>query len=210
MKFQGKVINWNDEKGFGFVEPDGGGERAFVHIKAFRPRSRRPLNGEVIIYELVRENNNRYKAANIQFAADVKPAKIRIKTKSNSVFGLIFTLIFGIGLMLSVLVGALAPMVVVLYFVMSLITFIAYAMDKSAAEKGRWRTKERTLHLLSLTCGWPGAYFGQTKFRHKSSKMEFKSVYWVTVVLNIGGLVWLHADKATLFFDNAFVQFLNG
>jgi hypothetical protein len=40
--------------------------------------------------------------------------------------------------------------------------------------------------------------------------MEFKSVYWVTVVLNIGGLIWLPKDKAILLFDNAFVQFLNG
>jgi len=70
MKFQGKVLNWNDDKGFGFVEPNGGGERAFVHIKAFKPRTRRPDNGEVIIYELVHENNNRYKAENIKFSSD--------------------------------------------------------------------------------------------------------------------------------------------
>jgi cold shock CspA family protein len=60
MRFQGKVLNWNDDKGFGFVEPNGGGERAFVHIRAFTTRSRRPVNCEIIIYELVRENNNRY------------------------------------------------------------------------------------------------------------------------------------------------------
>ncbi|MEH6454645.1 MAG: DUF1294 domain-containing protein, partial [Psychromonas sp.] len=34
MKFQGKISNWQDGKGFGFVEPTGGGQRAFVHIKA--------------------------------------------------------------------------------------------------------------------------------------------------------------------------------
>lgn len=31
MKLQGQVVNWNDDKGFGFVEPNGGGDRAFVH-----------------------------------------------------------------------------------------------------------------------------------------------------------------------------------
>ncbi|MEP7706356.1 DUF1294 domain-containing protein [Paraglaciecola sp. 25GB23A] len=66
------------------------------------------------------------------------------------------------------------------------------------------------MHLFSLICGWLGAYLGHTTFRHKSSKMEFKSVYWVTVVLNIGGLVRLPKDKAILLFDNALVQFLNG
>ena len=32
MKLQGKIVNWNDKKGFGFVEPNGGGERAFMFI----------------------------------------------------------------------------------------------------------------------------------------------------------------------------------
>lgn len=210
MKFQGKVINWNDDKGFGFVEPNGGTERAFVHIKSFRPGSRRPVNGDLIIYELVRENKNRYKAENIKFTADTKTLKNRYKTRNNTAFGLIFTLIFCLGLVVSFLFGTLSFEVVVIYFVMSLITFIAYAMDKSAAEKGRWRTKESTLHLFSLMCGWPGAYFGQTKFRHKSSKLEFKNVYWVTVFLNIGGLVWLNKDKATLLLDTALVKFLIG
>jgi cold shock CspA family protein len=79
MKCQGKVIHWNDDKDFGFFEPNGGKERAFVHIKAFRPGSRRPVNGNLIVYELVRENNNRYKAKNISFTADTKAVKNRIK-----------------------------------------------------------------------------------------------------------------------------------
>ncbi|NQZ08944.1 MAG: cold shock domain-containing protein, partial [Algicola sp.] len=48
MKQQGKVLNWNDDKGFGFVEPSGSGERAFVHIKAFKRQTQRPVNGEII------------------------------------------------------------------------------------------------------------------------------------------------------------------
>ena len=68
MRFQGKVKNWNDDKGFGFVEPNGGGQRAFVHIKAFKTRARRPVTDDVITYELVREKDNRYKAEKIQFA----------------------------------------------------------------------------------------------------------------------------------------------
>ncbi|MFT6218870.1 MAG: cold shock CspA family protein [Cycloclasticus pugetii] len=87
MKFQGKVLNWNDEKGFGFVEPNGGGKRAFVHIKAFKPRSRRPVNGEIIVYELVQDNNNRYKAENIQFARDARHLKKRSQAKKRQSLG---------------------------------------------------------------------------------------------------------------------------
>ncbi|WP_342352801.1 DUF1294 domain-containing protein [Psychrosphaera saromensis] len=71
---------------------------------------------------------------------------------------------------------------------------MTYAIDKSAAKKGRWRTKESTLHLLSLAGGWPGAYFAQNILRHKLRKKPFKVVYWITVLLNVSGILWL-ADK---------------
>jgi uncharacterized membrane protein YsdA (DUF1294 family)/cold shock CspA family protein len=210
MKLQGKVSNWNDDKGFGFVEPNGGGERAFVHIKAFTPRSRRPVNGEVIIYEPVRENNNRYKATNIKFARDVKASKNRTKAKGGRNFGVAFIMLFCVGFLASIFVGKLPVIVAGLYVAMSLITFIAYALDKSAAQNGRWRTKESTLHLFSIIGGWPGAYFAQKKLRHKSSKEEFKTIYWVTVFLNLGGFFWLHTEKGTHFLNYTVVPLFNG
>jgi len=39
---------------------------------------------------------------------------------------------------------------------LSLLTFFVYGFDKHAAETGRWRTQESTLHLLALIGGWPG------------------------------------------------------
>ena len=59
----------------------------------------------------------------------------------------------------------------------NLLTFVTYAMDKSAAQSGRWRTSEKHLHLLSLAGGWPGAWCAQQWLRHKSSKQEFRAVY---------------------------------
>lgn len=70
----------------------------------------------------------------------------------------------------------------------NLLTFLVYAIDKSAAQNGQWRTKESHLHLLSLAGGWPGAWFAQQWLRHKSRKVEFRAVYWVTVVLHCGAL----------------------
>jgi cold shock CspA family protein len=31
MRDQGRLTDWDDEKGFGFVTPENGGLRAFVH-----------------------------------------------------------------------------------------------------------------------------------------------------------------------------------
>src|SRR3546814_19155049 len=33
MRLAGRISDWNDEKRYGFVTPNGGGDRAFVHIK---------------------------------------------------------------------------------------------------------------------------------------------------------------------------------
>jgi uncharacterized membrane protein YsdA (DUF1294 family) len=80
---------------------------------------------------------------------------------------------------------------------MSLLTFIIYAMDKSAAIKGNWRIKESTLHLLSLAGGWPGALMAQQTLKHKSIKQPFRFVFWLTVLLNVALLTgWF-----MLFFD---------
>ena len=85
-----------------------------------------------------------------------------------------------------------------LYAAMSLVTFIAYAVDKSAAKRGNWRTPERTLHLLALAGGWPGALCAQELLRHKSTKTAFRSVFWLTVFVNVMGLVLLTTPLSKL------------
>ena len=89
------------------------------------------------------------------------------------------------------LIDSLPLIIVMGYIAVSLITFLAYAIDKSAARTGRWRTKETTLHLFALLGGWPGAFYAQHSLRHKISKGEFKKVFWLTVLVNISGLIWL-------------------
>lgn len=81
------------------------------------------------------------------------------------------------------------------YLTLSLCSFVLYALDKSAARSGRRRIRERTLHLLALLGGWPGALLGQQLLRHKSSKTSFRAVYWTTVLCNIGCFVVLSAPQ---------------
>ncbi|HET8902694.1 MAG TPA: DUF1294 domain-containing protein [Saccharospirillum sp.] len=78
-----------------------------------------------------------------------------------------------------------------LYLVMSLLCYAAYALDKEAAQNGRWRIAENSLHVLALLGGWPGARIAQHRFRHKTQKATFRRLFWVTVVLNLAGLAWL-------------------
>ncbi|MDM5179848.1 DUF1294 domain-containing protein [Massilia sp. DJPM01] len=79
----------------------------------------------------------------------------------------------------------------VLYLVASCACFALYAMDKAAARSGGYRTPERTLLLLGLGCGWPGAVLAQQWLRHKSSKRPFQVAFWVTVACNAAAFVYL-------------------
>ncbi|CDG82615.1 DUF1294 domain-containing protein [Janthinobacterium agaricidamnosum] len=81
-------------------------------------------------------------------------------------------------------------MVAVIYGALSLSCFVAYAIDKNAAKAGRWRTPERTLLLLGLLCGWPGAVLAQQWLRHKSGKPAFRLMFWITVMLNLAAFVY--------------------
>ena len=85
------------------------------------------------------------------------------------------------------------PVVAVAYLLASLVAFVAYALDKSAAVQGHWRISESTLHIFSLACGWPGALMAQQLLRHKSSKPSFQSAYWGTVALNVMGFFAGHS-----------------
>ncbi len=83
------------------------------------------------------------------------------------------------------------PVFAGVYLTMSLLCFLAYARDKSAARSGGWRTRESTLLLLGLLCGWPGAVLAQHLLRHKTAKASFQIAFWATVVLNIASFLVL-------------------
>ena len=79
------------------------------------------------------------------------------------------------------------------YAALGLVTYIMYAKDKAAAQSSDWRTPEFTLHVLSALGGWVGALLAQTYLRHKSQKPEFRVTYYLTVVVNMAGLLFLLA-----------------
>jgi uncharacterized membrane protein YsdA (DUF1294 family) len=56
---------------------------------------------------------------------------------------------------------------------------------------------ERTLHLLALLGGWPGAILGQRHFRHKTRKVSFLFAFWAVVVcISPSSGPWLMSSSA--------------
>ena len=149
MRIKGKITSWNDEKGFGFITPNAGGKQVFVHIKAFSS-TRRPETNQLITYTLSTDKQGRTCAVKAALAGDKPRQASRQKSGSLSVFGaVLFFVIVGI----AVAIAKIPPLIFAIYMAASLLTFIVYAIDKSAAKKGAWRTQESTLHLLSLAGG---------------------------------------------------------
>lgn len=191
MRKQGRVFNWNDDRGFGFVSHESEGQ-IFLHIHAFENRKRRPVNGDLISYVPLRDDKNRTQAQQVQFVERRQLVSEKSELKSDSMNWTEFFVLFGI---FCYFVMKLPPLIVIIYGVMSLLTFIAYALDKSAAQSGQWRTRESTLHYLAILGGWPGAYLAQKYLRHKSKKKSFLTIFWVTVVVNcVLALLYLNMD----------------
>ena len=67
---------------------------------------------------------------------------------------------------------------------LSLIAFIAYGVDRKKAKSGKWRTKEKTLLLLSFLGGAFGGYPAMLILRHKT-----KGEHWYFTAVNWLGLI---------------------
>ena len=54
------TVKWfNGQKGFGFIQPDDGGQDVFVHISAVERAGMRDIvEGQKLSYEMVRDNKS--------------------------------------------------------------------------------------------------------------------------------------------------------
>jgi uncharacterized membrane protein YsdA (DUF1294 family)/cold shock CspA family protein len=194
-RYKGRITEWRDERGFGFVTPMEGGERVFIHIKSFVSRARRPVGNELVTYAVKKDANGRRQGIDVRFSGDqARP----VSKPGPSASSLLFAAVFVGFVAAAVMIGRLPLVALGAYVVAAPITFLVYARDKAAAQNNRWRTPEAHLHLLALIGGWPGALLAQRVLRHKSSKQPFRAVFWATVALNSAVLVWVVYDPGAL------------
>lgn len=213
MKRQGRLVRWEAERGFGFIRSPEVAADVFVHLRDFVDRQLKPQVGMELGFDEIHVGGKGPRAMAVHAVGGAQPRAQRPSTSpqarrtaadpgrrrataasSSSSMLPIGVLILGYAGLLAygVWTARLPPIALGVLLLVSLLTFAAYGFDKSAAQAGRWRTAESTLHLLSLAGGWPGAWCAQRLFRHKSRKASFMAVYWATVLLNIAAVgAWI-------------------
>ncbi|GEA51468.1 DNA-binding protein [Vibrio inusitatus NBRC 102082] len=189
---EGIVVEWNDDRGYGFILSPVSHQRLFFHISSVNSNRRPNVNDEV---EFVIGEDRRGEAC----AVDVRLEEVLTLSFS---FSLIFGITFLTVLVSSYFILGLDILFVAAYFGMSFFTFMLYMLDKNAAENNEWRTPELTLHMFALFCGWPGALIAQQTLRHKSVKQPFKAILWLTITLNSVIFLLLLTPEGLGYFDH--------
>jgi uncharacterized membrane protein YsdA (DUF1294 family)/cold shock CspA family protein len=195
---RGRVTDWKDDRGFGFIEPEEGGERVFFHISGVARGAPRPSTGSTVSFDLGRSADGKLRAINVGPAGF---AAVSSKVISKRVVLSLAALLALSAIWWSVVLGKVPIQIFWVFAGMSSVAFVMYGLDKWAAKRDAQRTPENTLQLCALLGGWPGALLAQQVFRHKSSKPSFQVVFWFMVVINCGALGFYFSEPGSAFIN---------
>ncbi|MDR7016065.1 DUF1294 domain-containing protein [Acinetobacter sp. 2JN-4] len=197
MRDQGRLVEWFDDKGYGFIQPnDAKKERVFLHIKDFARTGPRPIVGCALDYLVILDERGRYRAQQVVYlkASQViehKAAPVRPTTTTGW-----SPMKVGIGVYIVFMVIAsfsklLPPFTLLFVSLMNALSYWLYSQDKEAAQLGNRRIPEQTLHIVDSLGGWCAGWLAQQKLRHKTQKQPFRKIYFCTIAFHILLICWL-------------------
>ncbi len=96
MRYQGKVIKWYDDKGFGFVRATTDSKDVFLHISEIQRLSKRPEVNELVTYEIAKDEKSRFRAVNVAYVVAEEKSKKSYHPTSFSFIFLSFIFFFSI------------------------------------------------------------------------------------------------------------------
>ena len=184
MRDQGRLVEWFDDRGYGFIQPnDAHKQRVFLHIKDFARTGPRPIVGCALEYTVILDERGRYRAQQATYlkASQViehrsKPAQpTSAKRWSAMQVGIVIYIVF---MLIASFSKLLPPYTLLFVSLMNVLSYWLYAQDKEAAQLGNRRIPEQTLHIVDSLGGWCGGWLAQQKLRHKTQKQPFRKIYF--------------------------------
>lgn len=180
MRFEGQLRSWNAERGFGFIEPAGGGQDIFLHVSAVPTNFRPPKLGQQFTFDVTLNREGKKRASNVGVAVVPRSGRVA-RAKRPAQWCAASALAIPAFVVVCIAIAATRGVSIwgtVAYIGLSIVALFAYALDKSAAVAGRWRSSEQSLLL-----------------RHKSSKTSFRHAFWGTVLVNVAAFLVFHAFR---------------
>lgn len=195
-RMKGRLVNWNEERGFGFMAPEDGSGDAFVHVSDFLKEGRHIELNHDYEFEIVTGKDGRRKARRVR---TIVAEKAGPSTLSKVLQRGPRILVIPAFLFIVVAIATVQPVSsnwFVIYGVASVACFAGYGLDKRAANQKQWRVSETILLLIGLVGGWPGGIIGQETFRHKTQKKAFRTLFWMSVAINMAAFVQINVFSA--------------
>lgn len=190
-RVQANLVEWMDDKGYGFARLPGGTERIFVHAKSFATGTARPQKGDELELEIVAGRNGRPAAKDARvLGAEEAAQQLPMHVVTAAVLFIMAQLV--------VLLGKAPFGVLAIYAIMGGLSIYLYVRDKQAALFGRWRVSERQLLIVDLCGGIIGGLLAQHRYRHKTSKQSYQIRTFVIVALHAAFLGALGAGIINL------------
>ena len=172
----GRIVSWDRDKGYGYLDAEG--QRVFLHRREFAEHHKSPETGDVIVFDLGTDRHGRTCATKALHHND--GGRIR------SVHVVLLAALLVAPAIATWRIAQEYHVQIILgwYAGASALTYFVYWDDKMRARSGAWRARETTLHVFELAGGWPGAFLGQRRLRHKSSKLTYQIVFWLIVAVH--------------------------
>jgi len=135
---KGKISDWKDDKGFGFIVSENQSNKIFFHISDIETKQRRPKVDDLVDFDLIRDDQQRLKAKHITING---LSSIKNKSNIEPVKKSIFDYIAIIVLLLSIISGGFTfyqtkdLSKIILYGIVAIVSFIFLSRQKKPKEK---------------------------------------------------------------------------
>lgn len=176
MRLKGKLIRWNEDKTFGFIAPNGGGDHLFIHKTALSNRNSTPDVNDVITFSISKDKQGRYCADEATFSDEKLKNK---QAKKVSKFSIYLLATFVSFITIAYHLEYIPQKLLLIYLGSSVITYFAYAV----------------LIRRLVRCSR-----SSTSFKAQISKERVSKFFGFTVLVNLGGLAWIFTHAGLVFF----------